>query len=186
MNSKNKSIGQYIIDLTPLLDVVLIMLLIVIVNNDVAEKNNKQAQDIVNQMEITTQDTVAEITANYDAAALQNATYEQLYSYVNVITVYASFQPSRIEFREIHIWINGEEKEEPIPLNPSNSTEAWDECKLYIENYLAENNDKPTVLSYSSEKMLYRDTESINSLFSDLYSSIDNTYVNELPETEDE
>lgn len=178
MNNRDKShsLEKFIIDLTPLLDVVLLMLIVVLYSNANSverEKENNQIK-VAEQQSLVEQanDQVADANAQYAAAANQLNNYENLNNYVNVITVYASYQESYRWNRTIYVSINNGEIV-TFDVNQENESTIWDECRTYIENNVP-NRDIPTVISidnsYISEdaKMLYRDELKLLQLYSDL------------------
>ena len=178
MNNRDKShsLEKFIIDLTPLLDVVLLMLIVVLYSNANSverEKENNQIK-VAEQQSLVEQanDQVADANAQYAAAANQLNNYENLNNYVNVITVYASYQESYRWNRTIYVSINNGEIV-TFDVNQENESTIWDECRTYIENNVP-NRDIPIVISidnsYISEdaKMLYRDELKLLQLYSDL------------------
>ena len=198
MGTKNKPsiIGQLLIDLTPLLDVIFILLIVVItyvselgMNESDAMKQevkdaHKQMQE-ARQREIDAADRMAEAEAVAETAKEQLIVYKNMYDSVNVVTIYASYTPSDIKNRTVHVQINANEMWEE-KINPSNEDDVWEKCKKYIEDELVNDSDKsiPTLFSITNEKMLYRDEQSILSLYEKL--NIEDKYLKTYTETEDE
>lgn len=182
LGKKPKSIAQALIDLTPLLDVIFILLIVVLSYQDnfnsVAEEKLSQAEEY----QIAADDKVAEAEATNETYKEQLENYANLNDYVNVVTIYASYEPSNRKYRTIHVAINDEEQKE-IQLNPSNTAEAWAECKSYVEPLIS--SEAPTIISIKNEKMLYRDEEAIKSLYEGLASS-GNVYLKQYERTTDE
>ena len=178
MNNRgtSHSLEKFIIDLTPLLDVVLLMLIVVLYSNadSVKRENEKNLNDIAAQQTLVEQayDQVADANAQCEAVENQLNNYENLNNYVNVITVYAAYQESYRWNRTIYVSINNGEIV-TFDVNQQNENVIWDECRSYIENNVP-NRDIPTVISidnsYISEdsKMLYRDEQKLLQLYSDL------------------
>ncbi|MCR5738243.1 MAG: hypothetical protein K6G43_00325 [Lachnospiraceae bacterium] len=182
MSSKDTShsIEKMIIDLTPLLDVVLLMLIVVLsCNTAKAEEEKKSNLQAVEEMQQESQQLVAdandradEAEARCDAMRNQFNNYENLNQYVNVISIYVAYQESYRWNRTIYICINNSELK-AIPFNDSTEDARWDECKRYIEENIP-NRDIPTVISidnsYISEdkKMLYRDELRLLQLYAEL------------------
>ena len=180
---KKKSIGQYIIDLTPLLDVIFILLIVGLCYKDnfgyEAEKKIADANEEV----VEIKDEMAKTDGKNNLLSEQLDTYENLNNYVDVITIYANYQPSNRKYRNVYVQINaGDVWEKEI--NPSNEKAVWSECKEYIEESLKNNDERPAVLSIKDEKMLYRDEQSIERLYEDL--NLKNKYVKNNPEESDE
>ncbi len=194
MKNTPKIMGQLLIDLTPLLDVIFILLLVVLTYESDFDKNAKNemadAQQIrqeatarEQQVRLEANDAIAEAEGKRDAAQEQLDTYEHLYDSVNVVTIYASYKPSNRKFRTVHVQIGANsawEKE----INPSNEDAVWSECLSYIENQLAGSDGIPSLFSIKNEKMLYRDEQSIMSLYEKL--NINDKYLKNYTETDDE
>ena len=174
LGKRSKSIAQVLIDLTPLLDVIFILLIVVLSYQDnfnkAAEEQLTYAVDYIDDAN----DKVAAADARVDTAEEQVENYAKLNDYVNVITINASYKPSNRKYRVIHVAVNADDMRE-IPLNPSNTNEAWKECKVYVEQIISDG--KPTILSIKNEKMLYRDEESIMKMYEELNASTSNVYL---------
>ena len=172
-NKKPKSIGRLIIDLTPLLDVIFIVLIVVLAGQDTfnmeAEQNLEQAA--VYRSEADKQ--LDEMEAEVEVYKEQMAAYDSLSEYFNVVTVYASYSLENRRLRTVYVMVNNEE---PVTLNltPSNTAETWAECKRMIEEVIKKDETLPLILSINSngdEKMLYRDDEAIYGIFRDLQNA---------------
>lgn len=194
MTGKNKpKFLEHIIDLTPLLDVIFILLIVVLCYQDSylkkadekvadAERTEQTAKEEAAETEKSAKDAIAETEGRYEAAREQLSTYEQIYDYVNVVSVYASYRPSNRKYRTLHVEINANgpwEKE----INPSNEDRIWDECLAYIEDTLKDS-ACPTVFAIRNEKMLYRDEQAILELYDRL--NIKDKYEKNYTETDDE
>ena len=180
MNNKNKkTIGQLLIDLTPLLDVIFIVLIVVLVGRDSynaeADKKYADAEQYVSEADAK----VAEMEAKNATYTEQMKAYGEISEYVYLITVYAGYNPANRKFRTIYLMINSDEPKQ-INLNPSTETDAWAECRTIIEGVIQKNENAQAVLSVStenSEKMLYRDEEAIYSIFRDLMKKYSNITI---------
>ena len=176
---KNKTVGQFIIDLTPLLDVIFILLIVVLCFQDNLSADAKKKYADAEQIKVEAGREVAEVEGENSTIKKQLENYENINNYVDVITIYAQCRPDNHKYRDLYVQINsGETWEKEI--NPSNESKIWDECKTYIEENLEENNDRPTVLTITDVDMLYRDEESIKTLYDGL--SIENKYIKNNPE----
>lgn len=182
---KNKSIGQIIIDLTPLLDVVFILLIVVLSFQDAYSAEVDSRISEAHQIESDAKDMVSTTESKNATISEQLDTYANLNDYVNIVTIYADYQPSNRKYRTIYLVINDADVKE-IALNPSNGDSAWKECEETIKQCLEENSDIPTIYTIKNEKMLYRDEQMITSLFSHLSSSYNNIYLKNYVETDDE
>lgn len=173
LTNKTKNVGQLLIDLTPLLDVIFLMLIVVLSYQSNYSNKAEEVYDQAQQIEQDAKDMVADAESKKAVAQEQLDTYEKLDNYVNVITIYASYTPSNIKYRTLHVQINSEdiwEKE----INPSNEKRVWEECQNYLESKLTNDSEIPTIFSIMDEKMLYRDEQEIYSLYGRL--NIQNKY----------
>ena len=183
LKSKPKSLGQFIIDLTPLLDIIFILLIVVLAFQDDFSKETDAVYAQALKIEQEAKDRVSAAENRSAAAQEQLDTYEHIHDYVNVVTIYASYRPSNIKYRTLHVEINANglwERE----INPSNEDLVWDECRNYIETELAEKSGIPTVFSIVNEKMLYRDEQEILALYEKL--NIQDKYEKNNTETDNE
>ena len=155
-NKKPKSIGRLIIDLTPLLDVIFIVLIVVLAGQDTfnmeADQKFAEAEVYVSEAD----KKLDEMEALVDTYAEQMAAYDSLSDYFNAVTVYASYSLENRRLRTVYVMINNEE---PVTLNltPSNTAETWAECKRMIEEVIKKDETLPMILSINSngdEKML--------------------------------
>lgn len=178
-NKKPRSLGRLLIDLTPLLDVIFIVLIVVLAGQDnystEADRKYAEAEKYVKEVNAE----MEEIDAENSVLKEQMSTYSSLNEYFNVVTVYAAYSQENRKLRTIYIKVN---TDEPITinLNPSNVSSAWAECRKYIEDKIKEDLSLPMILSIntnSDEKMLYRDEESIHSMFMDLMNNYKNLTI---------
>lgn len=181
---KKRSVGQFVIDLTPLLDVIFIMLIVVLTiqtqHGDDASEKLEEAQRI----EAEAKDQLEAMDSQMITMQEQLETYHNLNEYINVITICADYQPSNRKYRTVYLVIDDQEMK--FSLNPSNGDTVWAECQAAIEQCLSENPDVPMIYSVLSSKMLYRDEQKIKSLFDELSSSYDNIYLKQVTEKADE
>ncbi len=183
LKNKPKTMGQFIIDLTPLLDVIFILLIVVLSfqNNYIKEADEKV--EAAERVEEAANEAITINNDHYTAVQTQLETYEQLYDYVNVVTIFASYMPSNRKYRTLHVEINGNTQWER-EINPSNEEKIWDECRTYIESTLSDKSGFPTVFAIRDEKMLYRDEQAILALYDDL--DLPNKYEKNYLETDNE
>lgn len=170
---KTKSLGQFLIDLTPLLDVIFIFLIVVLTYQDTYQDNVEQqlteSQAAITQMETQVNQATAEQAVLKD----QKDTYDHLSDYVDVITVYATYtNPEKRKYRTLYVKVN---MDEPVvfELNPSNNEQKWEECRSFLEDIIKKDSEseKHVILSrkaVNQERVLYRDDVAINKMFEDL------------------
>ena len=178
-NRKQRSLGRLLIDLTPLLDVIFIVLIVVLAGQDNYNTEADRKYADAEALTLTADAQVADIEAKNAAYSEQMKAYEEINEYFNIITAYARYSPENRKYRTIYIMINTDSPVE-ILLNPSRENEAWSECRKTIEDVIKKDEDLPVILSISSEmndKMLYRDEESIYSIFKDLKGRYNNITI---------
>lgn len=168
---KRRSIENIIIDLTPLLDVVFIMLLVVACKLQVTQNDyNKRV------------DTLDDQTT---AADTQQEEYEDLYDsfaniddYIVFYTVNSHYNPDDIEFRTIDIVSSEKDFVKPsLPLlRRNNDSEGLEKLKNYLEEYASSNPDVTIVVSLNEDDddILYRDEKRIKNIFDELCSTYPN------------
>lgn len=168
----SRSIGKLIIDLTPLLDVVLLILFIVLRGMSVERSELTVQEKNIEERENRLADEIASAEAERDSVASQLKTYENLGQYVNVLNIYSAYRPSDPRYRTVYVLINAEEPAQ-YELSPDNDKEKWSEIRSYIEENITETG-APIVLSIQSinrdenEKMLYRDEIAIKEIYEEL------------------
>lgn len=183
LKNKPKTLGQFIIDLTPLLDVIFILLIVILTYQDDFGKKADEALLKAQEIEQQAKDDVAAAESSKNAVQEQLDTYENLYNSVNVVTIYASYVPSNRKYRTLHVQVNANDLWE-TEINPSNEERIWDECLNYIETEIAKKPGIPTIFSILDEQMLYRDEMSMLDLYDRL--SIQDKYIKNNMETDNE
>ncbi|MBO4414566.1 MAG: hypothetical protein J5824_01125 [Lachnospiraceae bacterium] len=181
--SRSKTVRELIIDLTPLLDVIFIILLIVLATGDVysqsaegmmadAQEESRNAQQI--------RDDAEQKVAAYQT---QIEAYESIDDYFSIITVSAGYDIRNRRNRTIRIKINDND-DKIYELNPSNTKDRtngeWAKIKAFIEERIAADPDLPVILALNmknEDKMLYRDQEEILLIFDDLRTKYSNVTI---------
>lgn len=181
---KNRTVGRLLIDLTPLLDVIFILLIVVVCYQDNYKIESDAIRQEAKQVEDRANDRVEQAQAMTEAIQGQLDTYVNLNDYVNIVEIYATYQPSDRKNRTIYIRYN--DKEKTISLNAANTARAWQECETYLSTVLDASPDSPMVLKIMDERMLYRDEQRINEMFAALCGKYDNLYLRNYTETQDE
>ena len=179
---KQKSLGRLLIDLTPLLDVVFIVLIVVLAGQ--ADYSNKADLKYVEaELYVSEADAkMDELEAQDSVIREQMSNYSSINEYFNVVTVYASYSLENRKLRTIYVMVNTDDPK-TFNLNPSNTSSAWTDCRNYIEDIIKKDESLPMILSIntnSDEKMLYRDEQSINDMFSDLMRTYKNLTIKNL------
>ncbi len=184
-NKRGFSIGQLIIDLTPLLDVVLILLVVVLARSreafNTASERLAKEEEIILENEVQWNDEIDHVTDMYTAASEHINSSENMYEYVNLVTIYASYKESDRKNRTVYVFVNSEQKSWPV--TRSNEATVWDEVKVYLEDALMDYSTSPTFFSIKYDvDMLYRDEEQINRIREELETEFSGLY--DMPYTE--
>ena len=184
IKKSNRTGGQMLIDLTPLLDVIFILLIVVVCYQTRYRDRSDEIRTEAAAVRDEAMDAQADTDAQNAVLREQLETYANLNDYVNVIEIYATYAPSDRKSRTIYIRYNDEEKQ--ISLTSSNSARAWQECETYLAGILDGSAELPTVLTIMDERMLYRDEQKINELFGELSGRYDNLYLRNYTVSADE
>ena len=178
-NKKPRSLGRLLIDLTPLLDVIFIVLIVVLAGQDnystEADRKYAEAEKYVSEVNAE----MEEIDAQNSVLKEQMSAYSEINEYFNVVTVYAAYSLENRKLRTIYLKVNTDESVK-INLNPDNMSQAWLECRNKIEDIIKKDETLPMILSIDTnndDKMLYRDEEAINNMFMDLAKTYNNLTI---------
>ena len=148
---------QLIIDLTPLLDVIFILLIVVLCGQDdyIAKVEDKaeKTQQLEQALE-TERETWQE---RLDA-------YEKQYNYMNVVNIHVTPSENDRKHRTVFISI-GSEEPQTWELDPGRENQVWQKCKEHIERTLSGNLNRVTIINVENSTMLYRDYEMITKDF---------------------
>lgn len=179
-NKKPKSIGRLLIDLTPLLDVIFIVLIVVLAGRDTFNANveqkyaeAEQVQSEAEQKQLEAEQEINDMMTNVKTYESQLEVFEELNDQFNVIAVSTYYKLQDRTYRNVIVKTFGNEPVN-MELNPSNSDKVWDQFKTIIENVVAEDESKETIISLKieeGEKTLYRDYEKMKNVINELQGS---------------
>ena len=157
--------NNILLDLTPLLDVIFIILLIFVSQTIQLKKTSAgEAQRL--------QDEYTEAKKEYD---LRNEMIDDYYTFVTVISTYDEENP---ENREIRISRDPNEADQIITLNGSNVEQEYSEFEECLKGYIDPGREAPIVFSLNQgdERILYRDENRIREIVEKLQNSNNNVY----------
>jgi len=160
--NRSKSLRQLIIDLTPLLDVIFILLIVVLCDQDSFIADAKDAAEQVSQQEQALETERETWQERLDA-------YEKQYSYMNVVNIHVTPSENDRKHRTVYISM-GSEKPQTWELDPGRENQVWQKCKEHIENNLSDKSDRITIINIENSTMLYRDYEMVKG---DFFESLD-------------
>lgn len=167
-NRKKKSPIQTLIDLTPLLDVIFLVLIVSLMEQSSLASKMKETEaqnyDVINN-------TLLEDMKN---------SYEEMDEYVNCVTVYAGYRSeSDRTVRDIYLRVNTGDYM-TFELKKGEEVSVWKKVSGYIEENCLQDPEKHVILSVSDrrdEYMLYRDEKSIEDMFFDLSDRYPNVSI---------
>jgi len=169
-NKKPKSIGRLLIDLTPLLDVIFIVLIVVLAGQDTFQAEADQKFIEAQEIQEDAAQELADMEASVKTYESQLEVFEELNDQFNVISVSAIYDLKDRTYRKVLVKTFGNEPK-LMELNPSNSEKIWTEFRTIIENVVSEDVTKETIISIKveeGEKMLYRDYEKMKGIINEL------------------
>ena len=161
--SRSKGIKQFIIDLTPLLDVIFILLIVVLANGTRSEELANEQFEEAMEVKSSAEQQVNAYKSHFEA-------YSDIDEYFSIITVSAGYHSDNRRERTISIKVN-ENDEIQFELNPTNQDDQWEKITQDIQKTISAKNDLPAILVLNiknDEKMLYRDEEEIMRIFDGL------------------
>lgn len=161
--SRSKGIKQFIIDLTPLLDVIFILLIVVLANGTRSEELANEQLEEAMEVKSSAEQQVNAYKSHFEA-------YSDIDEYFSIITVSAGYHSDNRRERTISIKVN-ENDEIQFELNPVNQDDQWEKITQDIQKTISAKNDLPAILVLNiknDEKMLYRDEEAIMRIFDGL------------------
>lgn len=163
--------GDVLIDLTPLLDVIFIILLIVMWGQNTVETNLKQAQ-------ADAEEAMQQTNAEHMLYEQQLEIAENINSYVFAVAVVVPYDKTDVTQRTIQILKEGEEIEsfELVGNNVTASVEAFEKSLM---KYIEANKDRPVILSLNEQddNILYRDEVMVTEIFNELTKEYNNVYI---------
>lgn len=158
------------IDLTPLLDVIFILLIAVLsqgtVNSErvsTAEENTRVAEQLVCELE--EKNTILEDKTRELEQKVKDveATASGEGGYANFIDISCVPEKDNYKIRKIVLIYNGKEENETYTVNTSNEAETWEKVREKIENMVKRDEKRPTICEISNiDSILFCDKKSID------------------------
>lgn len=161
--NRSKGIKQFIIDLTPLLDVIFILLIVVLASGTMSEEKADRQYEEAMEIQSDAEQQVNAYKSHLEA-------YSDIDEYFSIITVSAGYHSDNRRNRTITVKVN-ENEEARYELNPTNSGDQWGKIEQDIKKIISAKEDLPAILVLNvknDEKMLYRDEEDIMEIFDGL------------------
>ncbi|MCR5594862.1 MAG: hypothetical protein K6G12_03375 [Lachnospiraceae bacterium] len=166
---KTKDKLNIVLDLTSLLDVILIVLIVVMCNRDL---NTKQVDEVNAQL--------SDAQSTIEMYESHQEDLESIDDKVAFVTLYVDFDESDPSVRHIKMMIGDDLKGfEPFDITSSDEDQKYGELKENIDSFMTSHTDIPVWVTIDDANILYRDWEKIGSMMQDLKTKYPNLYVND-------
>ena len=158
------------IDLTPLLDVIFIVLMVVmcrlsLVTNEEREKT------------VEAENAAEEALANYEVATTQLENYENENQLVAFITLNAMYEKNDPRTRHIRLAYNDETLIEDIVITPETQEQAYGQFGEEITSFVQSKEGSPVLLSIDDSRILYRDYVRMEKEIASLQEAYNNLFL---------
>ena len=167
---------KFDIDLTPLLDVIFIVLMVVMckVNlNNAAEAAEAPGAEISESSEEAISESMKE-------KLLEELT--EIEDRVTFVIIYADFEDEDPTLRHVRCTVNGNEDPSmpPIDIDPDNEEESYDKIRTYLTRVLEDHAGIPVWMAIDDAQILYRDYVKIQDILSEIKGSgVGDLYISE-------
>ena len=164
---------KFDIDLTPLLDVIFIVLMVVMCNLNL----NSAAKTAQAAGEDTSEEAISE---SMKEKLLEELT--EIEDRVAFVIIYADFEDEDPTLRHVRFTVNG--NEDPtmpaIDIDPDNEEESYDKIRTYLTRVLEDHEGIPVWMAIDDAQILYRDYVKIQDILSELKGSgVGDLYISE-------
>jgi biopolymer transport protein ExbD len=169
MKRRNRRQGPDI-DLTPLLDVIFIVLMVVMCQQSLTSNAEKEAlTELENNMEVT--------QAENEIMKTQLESYETEDQLVAFITLNADYEKNDPKTRHIRLAYNDETVIEDIVITPDTQVQAYDQFVSEISAFVESKEGMPVLLTLQDEGILYRDHVRLEKEIAQLQETYSNLYL---------
>ncbi|MCR4651307.1 MAG: hypothetical protein K5662_06090 [Lachnospiraceae bacterium] len=163
-----RGVGE--IDLTPLLDVIFIVLMVVMCQQSLSAQ--------------TTQEEIDKLTTELEEAVDDSEFYkDQLGNYENAdqlvayVTLYADYETDDPATRHVRLAYNSDIAFEEIEITPEKEETAYGDIKDELVAFLTDHKEIPVLITLNENRILYRDQKKMTALFDELDEEYENFYV---------
>lgn len=165
---RNKGIPD--LDMTPLLDVIFIILMVVICHQMLNTDNAKQDIEQLNeQLDVA--------TAENEVHKAQLEAYDSEEALVAFVTLYADYKTNNPKIRYIKLAYNNSYAISDIEITPDNESEAFASFKDALTSFISDKQDMPVMLVLDESHILYRDQVRLTETLKELETEYDNLYL---------
>lgn len=156
-------------DMTPLLDVIFIVLMVVMCHQALDTKS--------------AEDDLKNVHEQLDEAISENTIHEtQLYAYENTdqlvayVILYADYDAKNPTTRNIQLAYNNDVAFEEITISPENEEEAYALFETKMVSFLSEKSEMPVIIVLNEDNILYRDQVRLSEMLGKLGEQYPNLY----------
>ena len=169
MKRRNRRQGPDI-DLTPLLDVIFIVLMVVMCQQSLTSNAEKETiTELENNMEV--------VEAENEIMKTQLDNYENETQLVAYITLEADYEKNDPKTRHIRLAYNDESVIEDIVITPDTQVQAYDQFVQEISTFVESKEGVPVLLTLEDEGILYRDHVRLEKEIAQLQETYSNLYL---------
>lgn len=138
------------IDLTPLLDVIFIVLMVVMCRLSMVTEDEKEKT-------LAAENAAEEASANYEVTKTQLENYENEDQLVAFITLNAMYEKNNPKTRHIRLAYNDEAVIEDIVITPETQDSSYAQFVEEITAFVESKAASPVLLTIDDDQILYRD-----------------------------
>lgn len=158
------------LDLTPLLDVIFIVLMVVMCQMSINSESEREKT-------VEAKNAAEEAQAKYEVATTQLENYENEDQLVAFITLNAMYEKNDPKTRHIRLAYNDETLIEDIVITPETQEQAYGQFVEEITSFVQSKEGSPVLLSIDDSRILYRDYDRLEKEIASLQEAYNNLFL---------
>jgi biopolymer transport protein ExbD len=158
------------LDLTPLLDVIFIVLMVVMCQMSINSESEREKT-------VEAKNAAEEAQAKYEVATTQLENYENEDQLVAFITLNAMYEKNDPKTRHIRLAYNDETLIEDIVITPETQEQAYGQFVEEITSFVQSKEGSPVLLSIDDSRILYRDYRRLEQEIKSLRATYNNLFL---------
>ncbi|WP_155830737.1 hypothetical protein [Butyrivibrio sp. AE3009] len=158
------------LDLTPLLDVIFIVLMVVMCQMSINSESEREKT-------VEAENAAEEAQAKYEVATTQLENYENEDQLVAFITLNAMYEKNDPRTRHIRLAYNDETLIEDIVITPETQEQAYGQFVEEITSFVQSKEGSPVLLSIDDSRILYRDYDRMEKEIASLQEVYNNLFL---------
>lgn len=155
--------------MTPLLDVIFIVLMVVMCHQTLDSQNAQETID-------TLEEKLDDATGKNGIYETQLGAYENANDLVAYVTLYADYETTNPKTRNIRLAYNNDVAFDTITITPTTETESYEKFQEEMEMFLTEKENMPVLIVLDDSHILYRDQQQLAKILQELDDKHDNLY----------